>query len=250
MWTQSLWTVAHCGGGPVGSLTELFVVGLPIVVFIAILPAVMPWRSARNWRAAVPDARRRPQFQLLEIICVWFLFSPAIAMMAGRGGWLLDAFWVSDRSIHVLGVALAFYMALGAYAGWAYARYETQGRLPRPWRSCALMAIGSMVPPVMVAIACGVTAAAAALMGPAALLAAWVALLLGGVFWALSWRSSRSWPSARSVPATPPARSAPPARSVAPASPGVRLYEWEELGGRPQAEARGHGGGGAEQPSV
>ena len=137
------------GPQPFMIAVNLLTVGLPFVIYIAVLPAVIAWRTARKWRMAVPAERRRPQYQLLEIICVWFLFSPAIALMAGRADGLLgDPQWRTG-SLWGVGVGLAFYMALGAYAGWAYARFRTRGELPSPWRSCALMAAGSHVPPAL-----------------------------------------------------------------------------------------------------
>jgi len=171
-------------------LTEIFVIGLPFLIFIVILPALVPWRAARRWRNSVPEARRRPQFQLLEIICVWFLFSPAIALMAGRGDWLAELLGLRPGSQSALGVALAWYMALGAYAGWAYARFETRGGLPNPWRSCLCMAVGTLVPTGLVAVALGATVFLAVALKEGVLGLAWFALMMGTIFW-LAARNSR-----------------------------------------------------------
>ena len=180
-----------------GELPVLLAVLFPFILFIVILPALVPWRAARRWRAAVPAERRRPQFQLLEIICVWFLFSPAIALMAGRGEWLADLLDLRYGSQSALGVALAWYMALGAYAGWAYARFETRGELPRPWRSCLCMALGSVVPPLMATVAVAATVSLAGVLEEGVLGLAWFALMVGTIFW-LAARNSR--PSAPEVP--------------------------------------------------
>jgi len=203
--------VASClHRGPLCELAEIFVIGLPFVIFIVILPALVPWRAARAWRNSVPEGRRRPQFQLLEIICVWFLFSPAIAIMAGRGDWIADVLGLRPGAQSALGVALAWYMALGAYAGWAYARFETRGELPNPWRSCALMALGSLVPTGLVTLALGATVFLAMALEEGVLGLAWFALMMGVIFW-LAARNSRL--------------------SAAGARPRhERHYEWEKLG--------------------
>jgi len=201
---------ACCCCSPVSMVVEVITICLPVVIFVAVLPAVIPWRVARGWRLAVPRERRRPQFQLLEIICVWFLFSPPIALMAGRGASIARALRMPSGVVPALGVALAWYMVIGAYAGWARARYETGGRLPSPWRSCECMVIGSLVPPALAALALGVTVLGVMAFDEGVIFVGWGALIC--------------WALARLASKTDDARRARRARRSEP------HYEWEKLG--------------------
>ena len=115
-----------------------------VIAAVFVLPLVVPRRLAGYWRRTIPPGRRRFQFQMPEMMTVWLLVMPPMALAAY--GIMEDPY---DVEIYVIGaVALAAYMAAGAYAGWAYARYRTSSNLPPAWYSSVCMIVGSVIPPV------------------------------------------------------------------------------------------------------